>query len=408
MAIGAEPLDSEQRAEASSPRTRGKETSSVGDGDLPGDLSPTDLLPDHYDYDDAANDPQTATLQQLLSLDDEYAFVHKQMEAEIKRVRDGYRKKFSDNLTARGTLLSRQVGEGEEEPEYLEFTNRLGTPAVPSFWLETLRHSELKAFVFEQDCNCLEYLTDVVVSASRACSTSTLESKETKTPALLDEASSASTTDVASCDAGAESEKEKADDEDADASSSEPALQTLTATLFFKSDTNPYFSNEKVCKTVTVRPRKWMEAVDVVSVKCDPILWKEGKSLVAPKSKSGGKKGSKGRGRGAPRPDEVRESFFSLFFRDLEEGQAETSRSASATKNALYAHEKQLCAEEEEEESEYVLQLLSEHYDAMVTLQKSIVPHAVRYYNREVVGEWSDSEEEDDDDTAGAETGEEE
>ncbi|CAD7945055.1 unnamed protein product [Amoebophrya sp. A25] len=81
------------------------------------------------------------------------------------------------------------------------------------------------------------------------------------------------------------------------------------------------------------------------------------------------------------------------------EGGSTTKKKTTTTTSPhhLYAHEVQRCRDDGEEERDYVVGLLNEHYEATVALQKGIVPHAIRYYLNEVDGddEDDDSDEED-------------
>ncbi|CAD7957414.1 unnamed protein product [Amoebophrya sp. A120] len=386
-----------------------------------GDLSPSDVIPDQYDYEEEeGEDEEALVVKDLVKLDEEYAVLTSELKQELEKVKAQFAKKLNRNLDTRKAILAsapaatETAGEGgnakdragqsdsaadvevTQLDEMQKHANSLGTPKIPGFWLECFQRSDLKEFVQDVDICCLEYLENME---------------------FLEKSGH------------------------------------LFADFLFKP--NPFFTNRTIRKAVFLKEREYMDGeFDVLSTQCSQIHWKKGKNITQKKVQVDNKpeRGRKGRGgkgnkQGSREVTVTQESFFSTFFRSLgedvedhrdgllnperypsladlkkldaiacrtgadppvadEAAPEKNDKDASGNaKNAcdfrsvgeLYAYEKKICEEDEEDEDDYYETLLSEALESFQLLKNSIFPRAIRYYRGEVEL-YADEGEEDSDD----------
>ena len=174
-----------------------------------------------------------SNVQALMTLDETYASIQKELRDKINELRKQYESKFDALVADRTVVLSKPIAAAE---------GAKATPGIPSFWLDVLANSEEFADDIEEyDEPVLEYLESI--------------------------------------------EARDIDPEDEDKG----------FILTFKFNENEYFTNKQLTKVyTTARANEYTDQLEIVKIESDKIEWNQAKDVTVQavaKKKSGKKKG---------------------------------------------------------------------------------------------------------------------
>eukprot|EP00397_Hematodinium_sp_SG-2012_P027424 GEMP01028817.1.p1 GENE.GEMP01028817.1~~GEMP01028817.1.p1 ORF type:complete len:386 (+),score=109.46 GEMP01028817.1:121-1158(+) len=278
-------------------------------------------------------------VQKLIPLDDDYLKLEREYQRKIAEIQVDYEARQQVLLDQRSTIL--EMNEDDKEEAY-------GTPAIPNFWLTTLKnHPDVQDYIFEWDAPVMAYLKNIL--------------------------------------------KEDLPDE--------TGLNMTGFRLIFVFSPNPYFENEKLTKEYNTKEASpWTHDLEIEEiVVAEPIKWKDGQDVTVEllKKKSKNKKKKKS---GSQTIEKVpRPSFFRIFFRSLKKGD-EPPEDLVTFQRQRNDEEEDYDESDEEDEEEMMEMIMDDDYDKGIAFRESLIPFAIRWFTGEAAPEViEDSDEEDDD-----------
>jgi len=165
--------------------------------------------------------------------------------------------------------------------------------------------------------------------------------------------------------------------------------------LMFEFKENPFFDHKELVKEYHMKEGSpWTGEIEVEKITATQIEWKAGKNVTEEvtkkKVKGGGAKKAKQKSKETVEP---RESFFRLFFQELdqEKGVPEGIR-------FLLDEENGGDDDEEEDEDEWLGMFMDNDHEVGTDIKDSLIPYAVRWYTGEACPEDEGDDEDDEDD----------